>query len=620
MLDAGAGIVGNFWFGERVTVSRPLSHSLQYMIPTENSIGRSLTPVDFADEYIDTLKEAYSFHPEIDSVNIEMNTKFSAGGVFEGYQYKIPQIGTAAANKIPDAEASVVVIPTFTNIATDGFVTWDGSELNGDEGHFAQLQPRAGEGGPISLFNGSLVYDVADLDNFTVGLSRPYCQILDVSTVDGQGDGGAQTPEDVFKPDVLENGLGVGEMDFYDYAAEVGSDGYLRLYHSIPAPELAQNDSNRDIRDLGPKKQGEGVRMTEIVYYQKNNTSFTEVNTPNSSFATGTPIVWSGSAGTIEFNVCGERVTISISGTDNVLASPTKVNASTKGQVPKPIAQTCWKMYPTVSFWADDEPIEITKYNCRTESTMWLNQPENSWITRTTMAANLGNYGSGNGSSVGSTFFEPESALTQPWNNAQNWGLSIDMRDMFVPYQGVDAVPATAQAGGLIPAHKGVFASIIAQYENVFIVGDSQRYMDRAIQQFQPNSGFILGFYPMGFSPLAGMLDGGFVGASFASSQRPSLMSQHTSFIRVPTFTHETYNFGTGNPSKILFQIPRFDNAGTETGALFYQNNDKTYIDLNNTTELRVTELDVHIVKKSEKFVEDLTGSTEVVFHIRKKL
>ena len=56
-----------------------------------------------------------------------------------------------------------------------------------------------------------------------------------------------------------------------------------------------------------------------------------------------------------------------------------------------------------------------------------------------------------------------------------------------------------------------------------------------------------------------------------------------------------------------------------ETGALYFQNNDKTYVDLNNATELRVTDLDVHIVRKNETFVNDLTGSTEIVFHVRKK-
>ena len=144
--------------------------------------------------------------------------------------------------------------------------------------------------------------------------------------------------------------------------------------------------------------------------------------------------------------------------------------------------------------------------------------------------------------------------------------------------------------------------------------------MDRAIQQWQPNTAQQLGFEGYAASPLAGM--GGGVagaGANFVSAQRPSLMSKHSTFIRVPTFTHQTFNCVTGNPSKILYQVPRFDNAGTETGALYFQNPDKTYIDLNNTDELRITDLDVQFVRKDETFVSDLTGSSEVVFHIRKK-
>ena len=97
------------------------------------------------------------------------------------------------------------------------------------------------------------------------------------------------------------------------------------------------------------------------------------------------------------------------------------------------------------------------------------------------------------------------------------------------------------------------------------------------------------------------------------------MTSEHSTFIRVPTLNHKTFNFGTGNPSKILFQVPRFDNSGAETGALFFQNPDKTYIDLNNPTPITLTDLDVHLVRKDEKFARDLTGSTEVMFHIRSK-
>ena len=65
--------------------------------------------------------------------------------------------------------------------------------------------------------------------------------------------------------------------------------------------------------------------------------------------------------------------------------------------------------------------------------------------------------------------------------------------------------------------------------------------------------------------------------------------------------------------------MPRFDNSGAETGALYFQNGDKTFIDLKNAASLRVTDLDVHMVRKDERFVEDLTGSTEIVFIVRQK-
>ena len=97
------------------------------------------------------------------------------------------------------------------------------------------------------------------------------------------------------------------------------------------------------------------------------------------------------------------------------------------------------------------------------------------------------------------------------------------------------------------------------------------------------------------------------------------MTSEQSTYIRVPTLNHKTHNFGTGNPSKILFQVPRFDNSGTETGALYFQNNDKTFVDLNNITDFTITDLDVSFVRKNETFARDLSGSSEVVFVIRPK-
>ena len=612
MLDAGAGIVGNYWFGPRLTVASPLEKSIQYIIPTKNTIGRSLEPVDFADAYLNTLKEAYSLHPEINSTTIEMNTKYSAGGVFEGYEYKIPQVGAAPANLL--TKDALVADPFNTNDDGTDAMTWDGTTITSQyDDQFGQIQPRAGEGGPIALNAGLFQISGLDkLDKWTCGLSRPYCFNADTEQFSGV--------EEVFHAD-MEGGLGPQSDQFYDYAAEVGDDGFLRLYHSAPTHDILAtvNDLAAAPYEQRASPNGETMVMSEIIYYNNTNTAFNSSNYGNTDagFLTNTAIDWSAKGGVIAFSVSGEKMTITLDG--KVVCSPVTVNASTKGQIPKPIGQTAWKMYPTFGLWEDGDSCDIDKYMGRTESTMWNNQPENTWITKCTQPTYLPDNGSSSATEEWNPYAPSPAILpTAPaFNNARGWGHSLDCRDMFRPL----ALTASGPVGTTVHTYKDIVSSMISTYENIFITGRSERYMDRSIQQWQPNSGLILGFYPMGFSPLStmGALGGGIFGASFVSAQRPSLMSQHTSFIRVPTFTHETFNFGTGNPSKILFQIPRFDNAGTETGALYYQNNDKTYVDLNNATELYITELDVHIVRKNETFVEDLTGSTEIVFHVRKK-
>ena len=349
--------------------------------------------------------------------------------------------------------------------------------------------------------------------------------------------------------------------------------------------------------------------MREIRYYEKNNSSFTANNGSNSSFATGSPIP-SASLGDITFTATGEKMKISVSG--QTLVEVVLVNASTKDQIPKPIGQTFWKMYPTVSFAVNGDSCDITNYGCRTSTTIHDNVPQNNWNSRCIQYVDAFSYTTADGISS-SRGVEP------PFRNALTWPTIVDFKDCYQPYVADPTVPSNASRGGTLRSYKGLQNNNIKDYENIFIMGSSDRYIPQAISNWQPNSGRILGFQHMSINPDSGITHGTYHGASFASPSRPLTTSAQSTFVRVPTLTHETYNFGTGNPSKILFQLPKFDNAGNESGALFYQNNDKSFIDLNNTTDLRVTDLDVHFVRKNEKFATDLTGSSEVVFVVREK-
>ena len=587
-IDYEGALVANLWFGERLAEGG-LENSLSYFIPCENTIDEGSTPLDFSEKFKTILQENYSQHPEIDSQNIVVNVITDTIGGFVGFEFKIPSLGgVAAASTIPPAATRT----QEDDGVGDGILDWDGSLLVADgENTFGQLMPINAQGGPLSLNSGSLTYDNRDVVGaYTLGVSRPIGVLLNDGFLESQDTGA------LFGDDANNEGIGTYDQGFMDYCAQDNGDGYVRLYHAVCD----------GVGHYEPPGSRPRVKMEEIKYYEKNNGAFSKNNVLNSCFATGTPQE-SSKTSTITFRPNGENMEILFGA--SIACSALDVNASTKSQVPKPVGQTAWKMYPTVCLWEDEDEVEITRYECRTGTTIYNNQPENSWVTRCTIPTILGNGSGLDQADQLAAGVEP----TPPWNNAKSWPNSVDFRPA---YQILDADSSNTSAT-TVRTRKVISGSLITDYENIFIMGPSERYMPRRIQGWQPNSMEALGFSPFAINVSSNMVSA--FGASFRSATRPSMLSQHSTFVRVPTLTHETYNFGTGNPSKILYQVPRFDNAGTETGALFFQNPDKTFIDLKNTTELRITDLDVHMVRKDEKFAKDLTGSTEVVFHIRKK-
>ncbi len=88
-------------------------------------------------------------------------------------------------------------------------------------------------------------------------------------------------------------------------------------------------------------------------------------------------------------------------------------------------------------------------------------------------------------------------------------------------------------------------------------------------------------------------------------------------FVRVKNLTHQTFNMANKGFSKILYCIPRFDNTGSDVGNLFFEANEKTYVKLNNTTEINVNSLDVDLVNSLEQIATNYVGQTVVIFHIR---
>jgi len=595
MLDYANNITTNFWFGERLTTNASYEDQTSYFIPVRNEILGSKSPQDFAEEFKKVLQEAYSFHPEINSVNIDVNISTDTNGLFSGFQFQIPQVAAAATSVVPP---SATLLQEISQVSA----SYDGTsiEANGDD-CFAQLLPQGTQGGPLSFFSGSLTYGgLAVDDNVIVGISRPYCKDPSDGAIQGW-DG----------RDMRESGPGTD----HPFSLAITGEG-LGQYGEIYMDYCVYNNGT-DIRIYNYTGDVDGLgRMSEVVYYAKNDSASQTTNTANSSFATGSPLA-SAAMGDVQFLVENEKVKISVSG-ETLVAVNTFNSASFKSQVPMPTSISNWKMYPTVYFAQNGDTVDIDNYDCRTSSTIHNNFPENSWITRT----KIGTFLDGRSSTqTQEDMIATGSVPIPPFNNATDWDMDIYTRDILKAMTS----DGTAIPDKTIRSYEGVQNNLMGtstnRYENIMIMGKNSRYIERRLEQWQPNSTMVLGFSPFSINDDSGMThSGGYHGASFTSVTKPSLSSQQSTFIRVPTLTHETYNFATGNPSKILFQIPRFDNSGAETGALYFQNNDKSFIDLKNAAPLRITDLDVHLVRKDERFAKDLTGSTEVVFVVRPKM
>lgn len=99
----------------------------------------------------------------------------------------------------------------------------------------------------------------------------------------------------------------------------------------------------------------------------------------------------------------------------------------------------------------------------------------------------------------------------------------------------------------------------------------------------------------------------------------PTLSSGASLFVRLNNFTQNSVNARQGTLSKIVAHLPRFDNSGNDTGALYFSPNTPVYLDLNNSEDILVNSFDVDIVYDNETFCTALNGKTIVCFHIRQK-
>jgi hypothetical protein len=105
----------------------------------------------------------------------------------------------------------------------------------------------------------------------------------------------------------------------------------------------------------------------------------------------------------------------------------------------------------------------------------------------------------------------------------------------------------------------------------------------------------------------------------YVGSESEPTYSSGPLFIRCPTLTHQSYNFGKGIPSKIIASIPPESlNRDTVSGGGFFAPSEMTYLTLNNTETLHFNDITLEIVDKNEQVVDILDRNTTATLHFRK--
>tara|TARA_R110000737_G_scaffold157324_1_gene185848 strand:+ start:14929 stop:16851 length:1923 start_codon:yes stop_codon:yes gene_type:complete len=292
----------------------------------------------------------------------------------------------------------------------------------------------------------------------------------------------------------------------------------------------------------------------------------------------------------IRFTLTNEEVTIEIgkAGAFKILCDFTTLNSkgATKRQCLNPVNAAEWAMYPVAaddSVGANAAPAQKTMQILNVDH--YKNYPKFDELL-------YHNYDWWGWSQTYNETAFCKSLEERDWNNYNR------------------TVSGIAGNGLLIP--KLLTGKGMSDYQNAIITSKSVEY---GKSTDECNTQITLGF--VGASPSVPSVARTDLVIVCQSAQVPKLISNISLFIRLNNFTQQTMNARQGTVSKIIGHLPRFDNSGSETGGLYFEPNEKTYLALNNPDTLYINSFDIDIVYENETLCTALTGKTIVCLHIR---
>lgn len=513
-----------------------------------------------------------TFHPSLitgeTTTGVEVSGKYdSSNEVFEGFRF----VATQQTAKTTRLAADII----WTGInKNDDNVTHAFGQAAGkvtsttDNGFLVQNQEY-----PLSQNSGECVFNFSDANtaggNWMCGLSR-------INRARDIGAGDYEYSPNYFTPPAqnsqLRRGVYSGNQLRYSDVAVVRQGSELRVYQSGSRSQF--NSPNF---------------VNEVTYFGNHNAKF------NTKYDIGT-----GAGGNpnkyrkVKFVLKNEEIQIYMireDGTEDLLCDYTTLKnaGAVKNECLNPVNATKWALYPvcavggTVAAGRGITLESIQHYTSypKYDATKYFKYDWWGWSQE-----------------YNQTVFCRELELRN-WNNFSRTTTNHG-----------------AGGGNGLLAPKGVNASGgMADYDSLIITARSNAYGrdETALCNTQATLGFLGDPVSRPLAPANNLI------TTNESSTTPKLISNISLFIRLNNFTQNSMNARQGTLSKIIAHLPRFDNSGNETGGLYFEPHEKTYISLNNPQELLINSFDIDIVYENETFCTALSGKTIVCLHVRQR-
>jgi hypothetical protein len=522
-------------------------------------------PSDYAD-HLQTVLSNNLYFPDAISKGVKVSVKRDAGTkAFEGFDFKFDQNNDGKKNS--------------TNISGSFTSYWAGNQTSYDYNTnvftrtattaaiFGKKSFATGYEYPLSLNGGIMEVDLTALttagakDGWRIGLSRPTAQMdkNDLSVINNSDSFVERiNAKNEIPPEIFHN-TGGFDHHFYDYLVEY-KNKKLTVF---------QNCRSNDTRL---------TRMKSVDYYTHSVLKNASGQLTDADFGGGWGIE------TLRFTAKGEQLELefySASETKWITVISPSLNTG-KAFNFIPINQARWFLFPRFHLRTKNDAVTINKFS----------------------GLNLGL------SNTYEAYFN-RSFYTLARRNAipeLNGGV----------IESLELSPLSDISKTDIKTLTTLNASLGTNFNVVMVLGQSQLYRttNSPIYSFSLTSEFGFDSQSVISQSIFTVPIGSEV--NFSSITRPLISSDKSIFVRCNNLTFDSQNGATSSISKILMAVPKFDNRGSEFGALFYDSKELIYLDLNNSEDFILSDLSIDLVNIDERFARGISGNTIVTLVIKR--